>query len=100
MIQMVARKPVNLIQYLFVRVGLTTSNRKKRNSMLITTGGSGIDPTRRSTLTSPRGFAPKVQRAAESALSGNGAISWPTNDKSAELMEKLSDQLSPDAAGP
>jgi multiple sugar transport system substrate-binding protein len=70
--------------------------------MLITTGGSGIDPTRRSTLTSPRyrGFAPKVQRAAESALSGNGAISWPTNDKSAELMEMLSDQLSPDAAGP
>src|SRR6266536_2801715 len=69
---------------------------KQVNLELITTGGSGIDPTRRSTLTSKRyaAFAPRVQKAAQSALNGNGAISWPTNDKSPELMEKLSDQLS------
>src|SRR6266542_1917572 len=69
---------------------------KQVNLELITTGGSGIDPTRRSTLTSTRyaSFAPRVQKAAQSALNGNGAISWPTNDKSPELMEKLSDQLS------
>ncbi len=69
---------------------------KQVNLELITTGGSGVDPTRRSTLTAPRytSFAPKVQRAARAALSGNGAISWPTNDKSPALMEKLSDQLS------
>lgn len=70
---------------------------KATNLELITTTGSGIDPTRRSTLNSPRysGFAPMVQRAARSALSGNGAIPWPTTDKSPELMEKLSDELSP-----
>ena len=34
-----------------------------------------------------------MQRAAEQALSGQ-AIAWPTNDKSPQLMEKLSDQLS------
>lgn len=69
---------------------------KAVNLELITTTGSGIDPTRRSTLNSPRyaSFAPKVQQAARSALSGNGAIPWPTTDKSPELMEKLSDQLS------
>src|SRR6266568_81224 len=69
---------------------------KATNLELITTTGSGIDPTRRSTLNSPRysGFAPMVQRAARSALSGNGAIPWPTTDKSPELMEKLSDELS------
>jgi multiple sugar transport system substrate-binding protein len=69
---------------------------KQINLELITTGGSGIDPTRRSTLSAARyaSFAPKVQKAAQSALNGNGAISWPTNDKSQELMEKLSDQLS------
>src|SRR6266545_6735593 len=69
---------------------------KATNLELITTTGSGIDPTRRSTLNSPRysGFAPMVQRAARSALSGNGAIPWPTSDKSPELMEKLSDELS------
>src|SRR6266542_3230425 len=63
---------------------------KATNLELITTTGSGIDPTRRSTLNSPRysGFAPMVQRAARSALSGNGAIPWPTSDKSPELMEK------------
>jgi multiple sugar transport system substrate-binding protein len=57
---------------------------KQINLELITTGGSGIDPTRRSTLTAPRyvSFAPKVQKAARSALSGNGAISWPTNEPS------------------
>ena len=68
---------------------------KRVNLELITTGGSGIDPTRRSSLTAPRykTFAPKVQRAAERALSGE-AIAWPTNDKSPQLMEKLSDQLS------
>jgi multiple sugar transport system substrate-binding protein len=69
---------------------------KAVNLELITTTGSGIDPTRRSTLNAPRysSFAPKVQKAARSALSGNGAIPWPTTDKSQELMEKLSDQLS------
>jgi len=69
---------------------------KATNLELSTTTGSGIDPTRRSTLNSPRysGFAPTVQRAARSALSGNGAIPWPTSDKSPELMEKLSDELS------
>jgi len=69
---------------------------KQINLELITTTGSGIDPTRRSTLNASRyaSFAPKVQRAAQSALSGNGAIPWPTNDKSPELMVELSDQLS------
>jgi multiple sugar transport system substrate-binding protein len=69
---------------------------KQVNLELITTGGSGIDPTRRSTLTAPQysRFAPQVQKAARLALNGNGAISWPTSDKSPELMEKLSDQLS------
>src|SRR6266536_242657 len=59
-------------------------------------GRPALDSTRRSTLNSPRysGFAPMVQRAARSALSGNGAIPWPTSDKSPELMEKLSDELS------
>src|SRR6266508_3095186 len=69
---------------------------KHINLELITKGGSGIDRRRRSSLNAPRykSFAPKVQKAAQSALNGNGAISWPTNDKSPELMEKLSDQLS------
>jgi multiple sugar transport system substrate-binding protein len=66
------------------------------NLELITTTGSGIDPTRRSTLGSPRyaNFAPQVQQAARNALGGSGAIPWPTNRKSPQLMETLSDQLS------
>jgi multiple sugar transport system substrate-binding protein len=64
------------------------------NRELITTPGSGIDPTRRSTLNAPayQAFAPKVQQAAKASL--NGAFAWPTNPQSYELMTILADNLS------
>ena len=60
---------------------------------LLTTTGSGIDPTRVSALNSEayQEFAPKVQRAAAAAL--NGAFPWPTNPESPELMQALADEL-------
>jgi len=60
---------------------------------LLTTTGSGIDPTRISALESPeyRAFAPKVQQAAAAAL--NGAFAWPTIPQSPDLMQALADEL-------
>jgi len=66
---------------------------KRINLELLTTTGSGIDPTRVSTLQSEayKSFAPKVQAAAEASLSG--AFPWPTNPQSPDLMTALSDEL-------
>ncbi|CAN5731567.1 extracellular solute-binding protein [soil metagenome] len=63
------------------------------NEKLLLTTGSGIDPTRLSTLNSEAyiAFAPKVQVAASASLSG--AFAWPTIPESPELMVKLSDEL-------
>jgi multiple sugar transport system substrate-binding protein len=63
------------------------------NLKLLVTTGSGIDPTRISTLNSPEytSFAPKVQAAASASLSG--AFAWPTIPESPELMTRLSDEL-------
>lgn len=60
---------------------------------LLTTVGSGIDPTRVSALESEayRSFAPKVQVAASAAL--NGAFAWPTMPQSPDLMQTLADEL-------
>jgi multiple sugar transport system substrate-binding protein len=64
------------------------------NRELITTPGTGIDPTRKSTLNAPAyaEFAPSVQKAARASL--NGAFAWPTIPQSYELMTVLSDNLS------
>ncbi len=64
------------------------------NRELITTPGTGIDPTRKSTLNAPAyaEFAPKVQTAAQASL--NSAFAWPTNPQSYQLMTALSDNLS------
>lgn len=64
------------------------------NRELITTPGSGIDPTRKSTLNAPayKSFAPSVQQAASVSL--NGAFAWPTIPQSYQLMTILSDNLS------
>ncbi len=66
---------------------------------LLTTTGSGIDPTRLSGLNSDayKAFAPKVQKAAKASLSG--ALAWPTNPESPRMMEALSDQLAAMLAG-
>jgi multiple sugar transport system substrate-binding protein len=63
------------------------------NEKLLLTFGSGIDPTRLSTLNSPayKAFAPKVQVAASASL--NGAFPWPTIPQSPDLTTKLSDEL-------
>ncbi|MFM9108218.1 MAG: ABC transporter substrate-binding protein [Chloroflexota bacterium] len=63
------------------------------NLDLLLTTGSGIDPTRVSTLESEAygAFAPKVQKAAAAALSG--AFAWPTIPQSPDLMTVLSDEL-------
>ncbi|WP_448577036.1 ABC transporter substrate-binding protein [Thermomicrobium sp.] len=66
---------------------------KEMHRKLLTTTGSGIDPTRRSGLESNeyKTFAPKVQRAAAAALSG--AFPWPTIPEAPELMTVLADEL-------
>ena len=66
---------------------------KAVHQQLLTTTGSGIDPTRVSVLNSEayRSFAPKVQQAASAAL--NGAFAWPTIPQSPELMQRLADEL-------
>ncbi len=63
------------------------------NERLLLEFGSGIDPTRLSTLNSEAyiAFAPKVQAAASASL--NGAFPWPTSPESPELTTKLSDEL-------
>ncbi len=60
---------------------------------LLTSTGSGIDPTRVSALESAayQEFAPKVQQAAAAAL--NGVFPWPTNPESPALMQALADEL-------
>jgi multiple sugar transport system substrate-binding protein len=60
---------------------------------LITTSGSGIDPTRLSTLNAKEyeDFAPKVRRAADVAL--NSALAWPTIPESPKMMRSLSEKL-------
>ena len=66
---------------------------KEINLKLITTTGSGIDPNRKSTLSSVeyKTFAPKVQAAATASL--EGALAWPTTEKSPVLMQSLADAL-------
>jgi multiple sugar transport system substrate-binding protein len=63
------------------------------NLKLLLTTGSGIDPTRLSSLNSEEfgAFAPKVQEAASASLSG--AFAWPTIPESPDLMTRLSDEL-------
>jgi multiple sugar transport system substrate-binding protein len=63
------------------------------NEKLLLVSGSGIDPTRLSTLNSEsfKAFAPKVQAAATASLSG--AFAWPTIPESPDLTTKLSDEL-------
>ncbi len=67
---------------------------RETNLSLITTTGSGIDPTRLSTLedASYASFAPQVQEAATAAL--DGALAWPTNEQAPELLQALADGLS------
>ncbi len=66
---------------------------KQMHLKLLTTTGSGIDPTRRSALESTeyKTFAPKVQPAAAAAL--GGASPWPTIPAAPELMSALADEL-------
>jgi multiple sugar transport system substrate-binding protein len=66
---------------------------KEEHLKLLTTTGSGIDPTRLSALNSAeyKTFAPKVQPAASAAL--QGALPWPTIPQSPDLMTVLSDEL-------
>ncbi|WP_306120721.1 MULTISPECIES: sugar ABC transporter substrate-binding protein [unclassified Roseitalea] len=61
---------------------------------LLTTTGTGIDPTRVSNLNSDayKAFAPKVQQAAQASMTG--VLAWPTIPESPRLMERLSDELS------
>lgn len=61
---------------------------------MLTTTGTGIDPTRLSGLNSDeyKSFAPKVQEAATASLSG--VLAWPTLPQSPQMMEVLSDELS------
>lgn len=79
-------------------VKFATSN-KDYHLKLLTTTGSGIDPTRISELESPvyAGFAPKVQKAASAAL--GDAFPWPTIPQSPDLMQVLSDELALALAG-
>lgn len=69
------------------------------NLELITTTGSGIDPSRQSTLMSPeyKEFAPLVQAVAQNSL--EGALVWPTVPEGPELMQVLSDGLANMMAG-
>lgn len=66
---------------------------KQMHLKLLTTTGSGIDPTRQSALNSNeyKTFAPKVQPAAAAALSG--AFAWPTIPEAPDLMTALADEL-------
>lgn len=63
------------------------------NLELITTTGSGIDPSRQSTLMAPEyiEFAPQVQAVAQNSL--DGALTWPTVPEAPQLMQALADEL-------
>lgn len=69
------------------------------NLELITTTGSGIDPSRQSTLMAPEyaEFAPQVQAVAQNSL--DGALVWPTAPQAPELMQVLADGLANMMAG-
>ncbi|MGF1646717.1 MAG: ABC transporter substrate-binding protein [Kineosporiaceae bacterium] len=73
---------------------ITYATSRETNLSLITTTGSGIDPTRLSTVRDPSyaSFAPQVQEAATAAL--DGALAWPTNEQAPELLQTLADALS------
>jgi multiple sugar transport system substrate-binding protein len=73
---------------------VTYATSRETNLALITTTGSGIDPTRLSTLEdeSYSSFAPQVQEAATAAL--DGALAWPTGEQAPELLQALADGLS------
>jgi multiple sugar transport system substrate-binding protein len=73
---------------------ITYATSRETNLSLITTTGSGIDPTRLSTVRDPSyvSFAPQVQEAATAAL--DGALAWPTNQRAPQLLETLADALS------
>jgi len=66
---------------------------KETNEKLITTTGSGVDPTRTSTLESPEyiEFAPEVSAVAAQVLPN--AQSWPTSPQAPEMIQSLSDNL-------
>jgi multiple sugar transport system substrate-binding protein len=72
---------------------VTFATGREMNLELVTTTGSGIDPVRKSVLTSERykKFAPKVQKAAQSSL--NGALALPTIPQAPELINRLGDNL-------
>ncbi|AVW91325.1 ABC transporter substrate-binding protein [Celeribacter baekdonensis] len=65
----------------------------KMHLELLTTTGSGIDPTRLSALTSDayKAFNARSQRAASASL--NGAMAWPTGPQAPRMLESLSEQL-------
>jgi multiple sugar transport system substrate-binding protein len=73
---------------------VTYATSRETNLSLITTTGSGIDPTRLSTVRDPAysSFAPQVQEAATAAL--DGALAWPTNQRAPQLLQSLADALS------
>jgi multiple sugar transport system substrate-binding protein len=73
---------------------VTYATSRETNLELITTTGSGIDPTRLSTVRDPSyvSFAPQVQEAATAAL--DGALAWPTSQQAPELLQTLADALS------
>ncbi|MGF1662993.1 MAG: ABC transporter substrate-binding protein [Kineosporiaceae bacterium] len=72
---------------------VTYATSRETNLSLITTTGSGIDPTRVSTLEDPSysSFAPQVQEAATAAL--DGALAWPTTEQAPDLLQALADGL-------
>lgn len=66
---------------------------KETNEKLITTTGSGVDPTRYSTLESSsyKEFAPDVSAVAAQVLPN--AQSWPTTPQAPEMIQTLNDNL-------
>src|SRR5690606_20786786 len=66
---------------------------RQENLKLATTTGSGIDPTRTSTLNAAgyKRFAPKVQKVA--AQVAENAQPWPTVPQAPELIKILNDEL-------
>jgi len=65
-----------------------------RNLLLASTGGSGIDPTRHSTLASPD-YAKAAGRATDvirGALDGH-PLAWPKDAQAPKLLQDLVDQL-------
>ncbi len=67
--------------------------------ILLTTVGSGIDPSRKSTLDGAayKAFAPKLQPSVATALSGT--LAWPNSPQAPALLQSLSDELARIVAG-